>query len=85
MEKKNDKTVQTNEMMELTLDQMDKVSGGTGSDEFGGFNAEPFYNGNNTDISIDTCPNNPDGIHFWMPHVSNSQICVYCNSIRNKI
>ena len=28
MDKKNEKTAQTNEMMELTLDQMDKVSGG---------------------------------------------------------
>lgn len=28
MDKKNEKTAQTNETMELTLDQMDKVSGG---------------------------------------------------------
>ena len=33
MDKKNEKTAQTNEMMELTLDQMDKVSGGV-NDEF---------------------------------------------------
>ena len=28
MDKENEKTAQTNEMMELTLDQMDKISAG---------------------------------------------------------
>ncbi len=33
MDKKNEKTAQTNEMMELTPEQMDKVSGGAGSNQ----------------------------------------------------
>ena len=36
MDKKNEKTAQTNEMMELTLDQMDKVFAG-GVPEIRGF------------------------------------------------
>ena len=32
MEKKNDMAGKANEMTELTLDQMDKVSGGTGGE-----------------------------------------------------
>ena len=72
MEKKNEKAIKKDEMMELTPDQMDKVFGGAGgyvgrvvgNDERG--KVWNIYNtGAVDDPSYGKCPWSPDGEHEW--------------------
>ena len=64
MEKKNEQAVKNNETMELTPEQMDKVSGGTGSNQATIFccpicSAE-FTNPTDYIHHLDTCPPDPN-------------------------
>ena len=69
---------------ELTPDQMDRITGGTGSSENFGYNEEPFFNGN-ADIKLVECPNSPTGFHNWKSFEGCEDFCTVCGQARSRL